>query len=211
MEVKEEGYLYVMVNDTTLNCKIGVSATDPRLDRVKQLNSGTKSDGEIRCIKTVRCSNYKEAERVLHKIFGNRRIRGEWFRLTPEQSTLLMLLTPSKVDQMIEAWKTSPQTSLKSVFGSEKMFYENKTDYIDKVHKENEYIIAEKTKELMKVRKQKQQLEQQMAAIKFYEKQRESPHASIVRSALAAIPPLQSLNDIEGTEDDELEEDKGVS
>ena len=146
MEVNEEGYLYVMENELTQNLKIGISKDDPKLVRVKQLNSGTKSDAEIKCIKTIKCSNYAEAERVLHRIYKRFRVRGEWFNIPTTDRVLLLLLTPSKITQMIEAWNRSPQTSLKSVFGSEKMFYENKTDYIDKVHKENENLIEEKNK-----------------------------------------------------------------
>lgn len=201
-ENNEDGFLYVMENDESLNLKIGVSRFEPRGKRLKQLNSGTKNDGEIRCIKTIRTPDYKNAERILHKLYQRFRVRGEWFRIPTEERVLLLLLTPSKVIKMIDKWNQSPISSLKPVFGGEGMFYENRIEYLDKVHKENEEKIVSLNREVLEIKKQKQELETQIAAIKFYSTMRETPTASIVRAALTTIPPLR-VNSAQDSDENE--------
>ena len=187
VNVKEDGFIYLMENTESLNVKIGISRTDPRLKRTKQLNSGTKNDGEIRCIKTVKCHNFEEGERVLHRIYRRFRIRGEWFRLPTEERVAFMLLTPSQITRMIEMWNMNRITSLQSLMVGNQLFYQGKAEFLDHLHETNERLIAEKTAELVAVKKQKQELETQLQAIKFNYHRQENPTASIVRSSLAAM------------------------
>lgn len=198
----EEGHLYIMENTLTKNLKIGISAVgDPRIKRVKQLNSGTKSDGEIRCIKTIKTPYYEEAERILHKIFRKNRVRGEWFSIGTDEVVALMLLTPAQIIQLIDAWKVRQITSLSSLMNGDSLFYEGKKEYLDHIHETNDRLIAEKTEELCEIKKQKEELEKKIQAINFYKAREESPTASVVRAALSAIPPPGSSQKAADNED----------
>tara|TARA_X000000950_G_C13711848_1_gene576560 strand:- start:25 stop:633 length:609 start_codon:yes stop_codon:yes gene_type:complete len=191
MNPTEEGFLYIMENTLTKNLKIGISSKDPRVTkgREAQLNYGTKSDGEVRCIKVIRTPEYKKAERVLHKIFAKQRIRGEWFNIPTEETVALMLMTPTQVSRMLELWNKQAISSLKVLMGGDHLFYEGKAEYLDHIHQSNERILSEKMTELKQVQKEKAHLEKQLSVIKTAQHLKEDPRASLVRASLAALPP----------------------
>lgn len=73
------GCLYILQLGDTDIFKIGISIDVKR--RMKELQR--KSPLEIKLIRAWRGHDYEYAESSLHYLFKNRRIRGEWFRLTP--------------------------------------------------------------------------------------------------------------------------------
>jgi len=73
--VTDKEYVYLMLNDDTSFIKIGTSKK-PRY-REKTLHS---QEPNIHIIALWCCS--KVIEKELHKKFDNKRVRGEWFRLT---------------------------------------------------------------------------------------------------------------------------------
>ena len=184
--MQESGYLYLMSDSETGYVKIGISNTDPRLKRTRQLNSGTKRPGEVTCIKAIKTRHYKRAEKILHRCYKEYRKKGEWFKLPQTEITALMLMTPSQVQQLIEV--NIPINSIVSLMKGDILFYNGKKEYLDFIHESNERMIEEKNRELDLLRSQKKELEGQIAAIKFHYEMKEDPTASVVRAALSSIP-----------------------
>lgn len=75
-------YLYCIATDQGL-CKFGFSK-DPA-GRLRGLQTG--SSDELFLVESVGVgeSDVREMERILHREFAHRRVRGEWFRCTPEE------------------------------------------------------------------------------------------------------------------------------
>jgi hypothetical protein len=61
--------------------KIGVTS-QPMKKRLSDLQTGNPEPLEV--VFTRKCSNYLDMEVYFHKLFADKRIRGEWFRLTNE-------------------------------------------------------------------------------------------------------------------------------
>ena len=204
MNLAEDGFLYICENTLTKNLKIGISSKDPRATkgREAQLNYGTKSDGEVRCIKVIRTPEYKKAERVLHKIFAKQRIRGEWFNIPTEETVALMLMTPTQVSRMLDLWNKQALSSLKVLMGGDHLFYEGKVEYLDHIHQTNERLLSQKMAELKEVQEPKTHLEKQLSVIKTSQHLKENPTASLVRASLAALPPYGAARQQEGSDEE---------
>ncbi|TCI90025.1 GIY-YIG nuclease family protein [Tenacibaculum sp. M341] len=83
IEIKEgKTYLYLMLNEDTNLFKIGYSKNP--IFREKTLQS---EEPNIFTIKIWECD--KNIETKLHKLFNNKRVRGEWFNLNIEDLTIL--------------------------------------------------------------------------------------------------------------------------
>lgn len=79
---KDKDYVYLMLNTDTSLIKIGKS-NNPRY-RERTLHSQEPS---VHLIALWRCS--QEVEKILHVKFNDKRVRGEWFRLTIKELTEL--------------------------------------------------------------------------------------------------------------------------
>lgn len=79
----ERRYVYIIQNTATKNIKIGV-ATNPS-DRLSQLQTG--SDVDLKLIYTSGvCSNSFEIESTCHNHFKDSHVRGEWFKVEPNEA-----------------------------------------------------------------------------------------------------------------------------
>lgn len=74
-------YLYCISNDSGL-CKFGFSGEPTR--RLKSLQTGSSSRLELVHSVLVE-GDVREMERLLHREFGHKRVRGEWFACTAEE------------------------------------------------------------------------------------------------------------------------------
>lgn len=83
---ERECYLYV-IKDSEGKRKLGFSR-DPD-NRVKQLQTGNALELVVEYRLPIRVKN--RAERNLHALFPADRVRGEWFKITPESKELLLL------------------------------------------------------------------------------------------------------------------------
>lgn len=79
---KEDGYVYLMIDHNTKLYKIGWSK-QPKV-REKTLQS---EQPKIELLKSFRTNKSSETE--LHRYFKDKRIRGEWFNLTPSDLNLI--------------------------------------------------------------------------------------------------------------------------
>ena len=75
-------FLYCIANDQGL-CKFGFSREPQR--RLRALQTGSADPLFLVESVSVPEDRVREYERVLHQEFGHLRVRGEWFRCTPEQ------------------------------------------------------------------------------------------------------------------------------
>lgn len=75
-------FLYCIANTSGL-CKFGFSREPQR--RLQALQTG--SGDTLVLVESVRVGelSVREMEQLLHKEFSHRRVRGEWFRCTPEE------------------------------------------------------------------------------------------------------------------------------
>lgn len=75
------GYVYLIREPGGLY-KIGHS-TNPK-KRLSSLRGQTPYALQLELVHTIRCNNRYEAESQLHKRYADKRVRGEWFRLDPD-------------------------------------------------------------------------------------------------------------------------------
>lgn len=183
----EDGYLYLMSDTETLAIKIGISKTDPRIERARQLNSGTKRPGTVDCIKTIQTPHYQTAERILHRCYKKYNLNGEWFKLPQQEITALMLLTPSQIQKLVDSY--APVNSIVHLMEGNKLFYNGKKEYIDHIQETNERLLAEKTKEIQDLKEKNQRLENELCALKLQEMRRTNPKMGTTRAVLSNLPP----------------------
>jgi hypothetical protein len=95
-----------MIDGTTPDIyKIGISNAPGK--RLQSLS--TSIPHELQIVHRFVADSAEEAEAHLHKRFKEARIKGEWFRLTPEQIAELKQITAFKNGQFIKG--ESPQDS----------------------------------------------------------------------------------------------------
>ena len=184
----EDGYLYLMSDTETLAIKIGISKTDPRIERARQLNSGTKRPGTVNCIKTIRTPHYQTAERILHRCYSRYNIKGEWFKLPQQEITALMLITPSQIQKLVDSHHL-PVNSIVHLMEGNKLFYSGKKEYIDHLQETNERLLAEKSKEIQELKEKNQRLENELCALKSGEMRKTNPKIGTTRAVLSSLPP----------------------
>ena len=182
----EDGYLYLMSDTETLAIKIGISKTDPRIERARQLNSGTKRPGTIECVKTIQTPHYQTAERILHRCYKKYNLNGEWFKLPQQEITALMLLTPSQIQKLVDSY--SPVNSIVSLMEGDKLFYSGKKEYINHLQETNERLLAEKTREIQELKEKNQRLENELCALRLIEMKKTNPKMGTTRAVLSNLP-----------------------
>ena len=184
----KEGYLYLMSDTETNAIKIGISKTDPRLDRTRQLNSGTKRPGRVECIKTIKTKYYEKIERIFHKNYRKYNIGGEWFRLPQQEITALMLMTPIQAQRIAERSGSEIGTMI-NFMKLNMVFYENKKDYSDIIQEDNENVIKEQLDEIRTLKEKIRKLEFELTSLKLDKVRKEKPLIQTTRAALSSLPP----------------------
>lgn len=81
-------YVYFIFNSLTKNYKIGKTKNNADR-RLKQLQTGNEIE-----LKIVRCIEYEnpEIEKYLHEYFQDRRLHGEWFKVSIEEIDYVIAL-----------------------------------------------------------------------------------------------------------------------
>ena len=184
----EDGYLYLMSDTETLAIKIGISKTDPRIERARQLNSGTKRPGTVDCIKTIQTPHYQTAERILHRCYKRYHLNGEWFKLPQQEITALMLLTSSQIQKLVDSYL--PVNSIVHLMEGDKLFYSGKKEYINHLQETNERLLAEKTREIQELKEKNQRLENELCALKLQKIKETNPKIGTTRAVLSTLPPI---------------------
>jgi len=72
------GKVYLLADEEWSQFKIGVTKNSSS-SRVKGLQTGNGS--EIMIVKEYESDNYRRIESYLHRLFANKRLVGEWFKL----------------------------------------------------------------------------------------------------------------------------------
>ncbi len=75
------GFVYLISDDEWGFFKIGLSKNDPQF-RLKNLNTGNSS--KLSIVNYFKTANFKKIERLLHMKYADRRVNGEWFKLTDD-------------------------------------------------------------------------------------------------------------------------------
>lgn len=80
-------FLYVICeSENASSVKIGVSANPDR--RVKQLQTGHEAKLSVFHRETVDSKKAKPLETLVHRALAHKKIRGEWFALSPQDAAL---------------------------------------------------------------------------------------------------------------------------
>ena len=82
---KKEGYVYVIKEDFSGTCKIGM--TSNLVSRQKTFGVTLPFDWDF--VVTYRSNSYVELEKMLHDFYSSQRVNGEWFSLSEEDVTFL--------------------------------------------------------------------------------------------------------------------------
>ena len=91
--IVSRGYVYII--ESQGYHKIG-KTRDPRY-RTKQYTTENPPSIEMSLIYTFDVTSCEEVEKYLHKRFSNKRVRGEWFKLTQED----LLLVPKMIKKFL--------------------------------------------------------------------------------------------------------------
>lgn len=181
----ELGYLYVMVEDGRKHIKIGISKSTPK--REQQLNR-TTMPMTVRLIGQVRTPHYKEAERILHRLYSPRRVKGEWFDLDPIETACLMLLTPSHIEELIYNRKTPMLSLTELVKGAMETFMNPGDSYFELNQQRRERMVESLNRVNRDLKAQIRKLELDLSTVKMTQMGVEEKTESMVRNALRALP-----------------------
>ena len=80
-------FLYCIANNNG-QCKFGFSKDPHR--RVRSLQTGSSEDLVLLETVSVGDRSVREMERLLHREFAHRRVRGEWFDISPEDGVAFL-------------------------------------------------------------------------------------------------------------------------
>lgn len=78
LKVRTKGYVYLIQTKDNANIKVGMSIN--LTNRLKSFNSSM--GGNIKLVGFIYCENYQELEKEIHIEYNEKRIVGEWFRLS---------------------------------------------------------------------------------------------------------------------------------
>lgn len=76
------GFIYLINKNDTNLYKIGVTKNEVK-KRLKQLQTG--SSEELILVENYKTDFYFKIERMLHRLYNNKHIHGEWFELNDEE------------------------------------------------------------------------------------------------------------------------------
>ena len=91
--IKNEGYIYILkMNSEKPLYKIGVSRNAHK--RLKQINP--KMPYTLKLSFSVKVNNMYNVEKILHNIFAEKRMEGEWFELNDNELNSIIYLLGGK-------------------------------------------------------------------------------------------------------------------
>ena len=88
LQPPDPGFVY-LVSSLTGNYKIG--RTRDIKNRIRMFT--VKLPFEIELAHAIKCMDCRQAEKALHQRYGHRRVKGEWFALTPEEVEEIKAIT----------------------------------------------------------------------------------------------------------------------
>ena len=196
---ENEGFLYLMVEDSRKLIKIGVSKNPPK--REQQLNT-TKIPFKVRLIKQIQTPYYKQAEKYLHRLYHNHNVEGEWFSLEPEEITCLMLLTPDHIDELLNRKKIAVRSLTEVIEGSKEIFLSPSENYQAKSEKRKDVVIDSLKSLADDLKSQRDSLQEELIRARLKISNLENPAENAVRNALRSLSALnEGLTENSGAQD----------